>query len=354
MESTLKNYIQVYRMLEDEESRDIYLRRLNWLISGDKKYIDSIVAAYLPEAPLFKTFAEIRDSIPDNRKVILYGAGELGRKVLLDWQKDERLFGFCDQSKQLQKSGCLGWPVISPEELLSRKDFNVVISTSVKAYEEIHKILEVGGYPQNQVYSLNAALSAYEDPGQYFSPDFMRWEDEEILIDAGCLDLSSSLLFKQYCNHVKKVYAFEPDPKNYQICVARKEENACLEVEILPFGVWSEQSELQFDASNDGSSHVCSDGSIHIPVMPIDKIVDPEDKITLIKMDVEGAELEGLKGAQETIRRNKPKLAICIYHKPQDMVEIPLYIKTLVPEYKLYVRHHSNAASETVLYAVGP
>lgn len=71
-------------------------------------------------------------------------------------------------------------------------------------------------------------------------------------------------------------------------------------------------------------------------------------------MDIEGSELEALKGAVHTIQRDKPKLAICIYHKPEDMTEIPLYIKSLVPEYKLYVRHHSNCCTETVLYAVMP
>lgn len=88
--------------------------------------------------------------------------------------------------------------------------------------------------------------------------------------------------------------------------------------------------------------------------MPIDEAIHPGDKVTFIKMDVEGSELESLKGAKNTILRDKPKLAICIYHKPEDMVTIPLYIKELVPEYKLYVRHHSNSWAETVLYAVLP
>ena len=74
----------------------------------------------------------------------------------------------------------------------------------------------------------------------------------------------------------------------------------------------------------------------------------------MIKLDVEGAELESLKGAEKTILRDKPKLAVCIYHKPEDLTQIPLYIKNLVPEYKLYIRHHSNRFTETVLYAVMP
>ena len=75
-------------------------------------------------------------------------------------------------------------------------------------------------------------------------------------------------------------------------------------------------------------------GTIEVSVVPIDAVVDPADRITMIKMDVEGAELESLKGARKTIQRDKPKLAICIYHKPEDMTEIPLYIKELVPEYR--------------------
>ena len=69
-------------------------------------------------------------------------------------------------------------------------------------------------------------------------------------------------------------------------------------------------------------------------------------------MDIEGAELEALKGAKETIKRNHPKLAICVYHKPEDIVDIPKFILELDPEYKLYLRHYSDNAGETVLYAI--
>ena len=74
--------------------------------------------------------------------------------------------------------------------------------------------------------------------------------------------------------------------------------------------------------------------------------------MTFIKMDIEGAELEALKGSREIIQRYRPRLAISAYHKKEDLVELPLYIKELVPEYKLYIRHYSNAGVETVLYAV--
>ena len=77
-----------------------------------------------------------------------------------------------------------------------------------------------------------------------------------------------------------------------------------------------------------------------------------EDKVTFIKLDIEGSELEALRGAEKIIRRDKPRLAISIYHKPQDYFEIPLYIKELVPEYKLYIRHHKFNKNDTVVYAI--
>ena len=75
------------------------------------------------------------------------------------------------------------------------------------------------------------------------------------------------------------------------------------------------------------------------------------ERVDFIKMDIEGSELEALKGAKNTIKRHKPRLAICIYHKIEDFYTIPKYIKELVPEYKLYVKHHTDREWETVLYA---
>ena len=75
------------------------------------------------------------------------------------------------------------------------------------------------------------------------------------------------------------------------------------------------------------------------------------EKPTLIKMDIEGFELDALKGAQNIIRSYKPKLAICIYHKPEDIFEIIHYIRSLEPQYKFKVKHHSGCIWETVLYA---
>jgi len=68
-------------------------------------------------------------------------------------------------------------------------------------------------------------------------------------------------------------------------------------------------------------------------------------------MDVEGAEREALKGSEETIRKHRPRLAISIYHKPDDILKIPEYLLDLIPDYQFAIRHYSSNQTETVLYA---
>lgn len=359
MKRVLKDFTKVYQMLEDEASQDIYLNKLNWLISSDYTYIKEILTEHAAELhdwteSFEAAMNDMKAALPPNRKIVLYGTGEFAPYVLRFWRNDKRLIGFCSQTKEKQEKGFWGYSVMSPETLLTRKDLSVIISVSAdKPKNEIRQVLREGNYPEGQIYEI-PGYQREDERGQYFEPDFLSYGKDEILIDAGCCNLETSLAFKKYCKDIKKIYAFEPDQACYGACLARKEETSFLEVEILPFATWSERTELRFAATNDGASCICEDGSVRIPAVPIDEVIDPADKITMIKMDVEGAELETLKGARKTIQRDKPKLAVCMYHKPEDMTEIPLYVKELVPEYKLYIRHYSNYQWETVLYAVMP
>lgn len=353
MENSVRDIIKVYQMLEDEESKDTYLKRLNYLVSADKQYINDIVTTYVPELPILsgKTISDLVASLPKDRGIVLYGAGSMGADMLKFFVGDDRLVGFCSGTKSKQENGYLGWPVMKPEELLQRKDLSVIISAVTDLRYEIRDILEAGGYPTDQLYGLDPFWSV-PDREQYFCPEIIRFEDNEIFVDAGCCDLGTSLSLEKRCKSLKKVYAFEPDKDCYKRCLEKKRRSGSFEAKIFPYGTWSKKTTLHFEATGGGSSNICENGKDIISTITIDETIDPEDKVTFIKMDVEGAELESLKGAKKIIQRDKPKLAICIYHKPEDMTEIPMYIKKLVPEYKLYVRHHSNGVGETVLYAV--
>ena len=77
-----------------------------------------------------------------------------------------------------------------------------------------------------------------------------------------------------------------------------------------------------------------------------------KEKVSFIKMDIEGSELAALKGCKKIITRNNPKLAICVYHKSEDLIEIPKFILSINPNYKLFLRNYAPSATETVLYAI--
>lgn len=85
-------------------------------------------------------------------------------------------------------------------------------------------------------------------------------------------------------------------------------------------------------------------------VVPLDTLL-ASNKVTFIKMDIEGAEQNALEGAKQIIQKQTPKLAICIYHSLEDLWEVPLQIKRMVPEYKIGVRHHAANMGDTVCYA---
>jgi hypothetical protein len=74
------------------------------------------------------------------------------------------------------------------------------------------------------------------------------------------------------------------------------------------------------------------------------------DRVGLIKMDIEGAELPALKGAVSVIRKFRPKLAIAIYHSLDDFVDIPAFLDSLHLGYKFYLDHFSTGRAETILY----
>ncbi len=154
----------------------------------------------------------------------------------------------------------------------------------------------------------------------------------------------------RYCsNDCNKVYAFEPLSGQIDIIKKRCTEHEWQNVEIINAAAWVLKDLLHFQENTTGST-VCSSGSSVVQAIDIDTIVGDEH-VTFIKMDIEGAELQALQGARNTILKNKPTLAICVYHKVWDFIDIPLYIISLNPGYRFYLMHYSSMCTETVLYA---
>ncbi len=185
---------------------------------------------------------------------------------------------------------------------------------------------------------------------QYFSEqDILNFGTEEVFVDAGAFDGDT---VEQFINvtggKYKYIYAFEPDTENFKNL---KKKNLPNNIKIFNAGLFNKTDILCFSANKGGSSKVQSDGENKIQVYRFDELNIPDREVSFVKMDIEGSELKALKGMEQTILKYKPKLAICIYHKFEDLWELPLYIKKLVPEYKLYIRNYTTYLDEIVLYA---
>ncbi len=189
---------------------------------------------------------------------------------------------------------------------------------------------------------------------QYF--DFFKYDGrKETFVDAGVYDLGSTLGFIEWCNgNYNRVFAFEPDDENYKCC---EERCASLEkVSLFHSGLCDKRGNIGFVSGFRGASCIENRerdtyADSEIQVVDLDSVAKGE-VVSFIKMDIEGAEERALLGAKRIIIEQKPKLAICVYHKAEDIIELPALVLSMRPDYKLAFRHYSaNSGSETVMYA---
>lgn len=184
----------------------------------------------------------------------------------------------------------------------------------------------------------------------YFDDDFLSFTDKEIYVDCGAFDGDTIKLFSEFTKgKYKKIIALEPDVISFKKLSETAQEYH--DVELICCATGKENTKMSFSSKGTLGSTFSegADGDL-IDVKKLDDILKDED-VTLIKMDIEGAELDTLMGAENIIRKNKPKLAVCIYHKIEDIITIPKYLHSIVPEYRFKVRQHSSSLLETVLYA---
>ena len=176
----------------------------------------------------------------------------------------------------------------------------------------------------------------------------------EIYVDCGAYDGDSIIDFVKEHPDYKKIYAFEPDPDNIKALQIRIGKEALRDVDIVPKGVYQKSTTLHFQSGAQSGSYLAESGDIAVPVVALDELLIDHNETIIIKMDIEGSELDALKGAEQTIRLKHPCLCICVYHKEEDLIEIPHYINSLVKAgtYDYYLRFHGLDLSELVFYAI--
>jgi len=183
----------------------------------------------------------------------------------------------------------------------------------------------------------------------YGSSGLLSFNDDEVYVDGGSYDGDSIRMFIDHAGgKFSRVLAFEPDPVTFQ----RLTDNFRHEPRVQAFnaGLHRKKATLRFENDGTRGAIFTDTGGVQIPVLGLDKVLGGE-RVSFIKMNIEGSELEALQGAEQAIRKWSPKLAISVYHRAGDLWQIPELVRSLNPDYCLYLRQHDGGVIETVLYA---
>lgn len=180
---------------------------------------------------------------------------------------------------------------------------------------------------------------------EQYMEKFMEYSND-IMVDAGSFDGETSEIFCDMYPDYKKIYIFEPSEINF--CKVKDRLSKKDNIIYHKVGLSDSKQTLYFDGNSGSSSKISNDGNTKIDVIRLDDITN--DKISFIKMDIEGSELDALKGSVNHIKNNHPKLAIAAYHNPEDFWKISEFILSIRNDYDIYIRHYTEGWSETILY----
>lgn len=369
-------------------------------VTNIKKVLDSNWQEILQQVEsMYNTYTSAQGA-----SIALFGAGSAGQEALQYFRnKGISIQCFMDNNPQKQGMEVGGIPVVSVKHPLAASSSFVLITTKTAvnvirkqlqdlnfqcipfdAYYVIDNI-ERYTWARNEVLvddysrlSLDGVLmsmltgslkycTAIMDPNQYFCLPHFQDIGEEYFVDAGAYvgDTIERFIWAN-TGLFHHIYMFEPGLQ--QLTALQHRMNRLIaewaidphKVSIINAGLSNQDSKnahfstasaklaataIDFDTILTIGDRPC------VPLWSLDSYMEQhQSQVTFIKADVEGMELLMLEGAEKTIRRYKPKLALSTYHKPGDLFAIIDIVKDYVPEYQMSLRHHSSNLSETVIY----
>jgi len=379
--------------------------KLKELFELDKEYYENKLREKFPDVSLIMS---------KKTPVIIYGAAKMGRIFKTNLiENGIKILAFADSNSDLWERDIDGIKIISPEELRKKHLDKPILVASLSCETEISEMLHKMQFPlvyplcwlnykypdifvspeyfqqfntlfipENQfdIFTVNEFWEDEESKQvfyniikfrltfdkscikrirskykQYFEPGILSFGQEEVFLDCGAYTGDSvEQFYEEVSGRFKKVYLFEPDRSNFlKLCDTARRLDP-LKIVPVNSGVYHLTGEISFRDSGGIDTRIGSgENSVFLPVVSIDDFLKNKEDATFIKVDIEGAEVEALLGAKETIQKNKPKLAISVYHKASDLWKIPLLIKSLNKDYRFYLRHYNtNEITDTVCYAV--
>jgi FkbM family methyltransferase len=184
----------------------------------------------------------------------------------------------------------------------------------------------------------------------------------DVVIDGGACWGDTALYFADRVGPEGRVYAFEFSPDSLEIVHRNLDLNPSLaeRVDVVPEALWDQSGESipfgEFGQLTSLAMPRTEASSGQVLTSTLDEWSERAgvDRVDFVKLDVEGAELRVLKGGEATLRRDRPTLAVCVYHDDADLVDIPEYLAGLDLGYRFFLGHYTAVGDETVLFTQRP
>ncbi len=354
---------------------------------------------------------------PYGKSLVLFGAGNLGRRILKRLRQDGvEPLAFADNNPALHGKHIDGLEVFSRKEAAEKfgakaafvvtiwntehsfvqtkqqlLDLNCVRVVSIvplrwkyaedflpflwsdlpsKVFEEANEIkatfslwsdeLSRKQYVDQVKWRISGSFEEILPPVQqesYFLDNLFHLTPDEAFVDCGAYN---GITIERLLRHIRdfdgRILAYEPDPINYrdlQEFIATLPQEIEKKTIALPVAVSAQTGKVLFDASGTMGSSISDFGSLKVDCVKLDESLENHNFTpTYIKMDIEGGETDAIKGAQQTILKDTPILAVCLYHRRSDLWRIPMLLKTLSSKYSLFLRLHGVDGWDLVCYAV--
>lgn len=188
----------------------------------------------------------------------------------------------------------------------------------------------------------------------------IKAEAGDVAIDAGGCWGETTMYFAHEVGKTGEVYSFEFIPSNLAVMYQNIKKNPHLadRVHLVESPIWTESNKrlyyVDWGPGSNVNTEKLRDTYVECFTKSIDDLVEEKNirSVDFIKMDIEGAELPALKGAEKAILKFKPKLAISVYHQLSDFTTIPKYLDSLGLDFEYYLDHHTIHTGETVLFAL--
>jgi FkbM family methyltransferase len=201
-------------------------------------------------------------------------------------------------------------------------------------------------------------LPPHDHPADmYFPPDLVRLSADEVLVDCGAFDGDSIRLFLQKTSgEFARIHAFEPDAGNLAALAAYLSTlpaETAAKIEVQPYALGRQNGVVRFSAECSAGSKISGAGGLEIPCRTLDGALEGAVP-TIVKMDIEGAEIDAIPGAARIAAECRPTLAVCAYHRCRDLWTLPGLLKAANPDYRIFLRRYAEECWETVYYAIPP